>query len=344
MTDRASNVWTLILVTTIAVVIWLWAADETRQQEERSATIVVESADPEHFAVKPAKGRPVTIKILGSSRSLTEIQRALRDTIVIQTGATAVPNQVGVHRVDVATALNSHPKFLEAAATVVTAEPAGLDIQICERVPMRIPVEVALPDVRLQGSASVEPAQAPIMVADVVQQVFANARLEATIDPQQLAALERGQVHTLTGQWRLPAALAAYAEDVTLPSTPPRITFTLESQLATTTVARVPVQISGVAEDLAAYDIRIEEADVYLKDVKLTGPIDQIRRIQAGTEEVKIVAFVHLTSNDLALRVTRKPIGLWLLPPGVSVVPLEGRGGPPQVGLRIVERSAATPH
>lgn len=336
MIARSNNTpASLALVTLISVMIWLWAAGETRENLERSATIFVKAADPLRFVVQPSKPRPVTLRLSGSKGALESSMKELSAPIALDTGSTGVPNSLGEQSVRLVDALNAHPIFADSAVTVESADPPFLEIRIDESVEVEAAVEPVLGGVKLQGKATVEPAKVTLRMPSRLREQFSSVKINAVVDPQQLSALPQGQPQTLIGQWRLPAALAASADDVSLPEVMPHISFTLESKVATTTVPRIPVQIAGVAEDLEDYIVSINENDAFLKDVILTGPVEQIRRIEAAADDVKIVAFVHLTSNDLALHVTQKPIGLWMLPDGVVATPASGT---PMIRLAIVDR------
>ncbi len=342
MSSRGTDIWSIVLVTVIALVIWLWASDETRQPVERPATIQVVSADPQGLAVKPSKGFPITLKILGSVRALQEVQPQLRGNVTIQTGSSAVPNKVGEHLIDVAAALNASPIFNRTGATVIAADPPTVKIEINELQEVSVPVEVVVPGIKLQAAATVEPATATVRISGQASGRLTNLKLEAVVDPQVLAGLEQGKTQTIEGDWRIPQSFSSIADDIRIPPGRPKITLTPESQVSTTTVSRVPVQIAGLPSDLANYVVTIEESDAYLRDVRLTGPVDQIRRIQNNDEGVKIVAIVHLTSNDFALRVTRKAVSTWVLPPGVTFIADDLRS-PPQVRLNIQDRRTTTP-
>ena len=52
-----------------------------------------------------------------------------------------------------------------------------------------------------------------------------------------------------------------------------------------------------------------------------------------------MIAFVHLTSDDLLKRIEEKPVTLWSLPAGVTVTSVGGDAtSSPRITLRIRER------
>ena len=101
----------------------------------------------------------------------------------------------------------------------------------------------------------------------------------------------------------------------------------------------VPIQVAAPPADLDRYNVKIAAGNEFLRDVTLRGLPQDIRRIIDG--EVRVAAFVHLTSDDLVQNVKERPISMWMLPDGVSVIRI-GNGDTisPRIPLEITDRPA----
>ena len=108
------------------------------------------------------------------------------------------------------------------------------------------------------------------------------------------------------------------------------VSFRVASRTATITVGEagtgalgVPVQIALPPADTARYEVTIDPKDSFLRNVRLSGAADAITALREG--RFKVLAFVQLSSDDLDRAVleggeTIKPVSMWSLPNGVSVV------------------------
>lgn len=85
----------------------------------------------------------------------------------------------------------------------------------------------------------------------------------------------------------------------------------------------VPVQIAGPAAALDDWTVTIDPESTFLRDVVLRGSKDVIGQLAQREGGLGVIAFVHLTSDDLLTRVTEKPVTLWSLPEGVEVTSVE---------------------
>jgi hypothetical protein len=334
------------LVSLVTVLIWIWAAGETRVERSFEATISLEAPDPARMqvdATSPSFNGRVGITARGSQRAVRDLQIVVSQRLELLAGSGGIPTTEGISQVSLARAIADLPSVRATGAVIDAVDPASIEIRIdlLERGTLRVVPEFA--GTQTQGDVVVEP---PIVSARLPAAAWREGRdpvARAVFDRRDLESLEPGRRYTLDAQVQLPPPLAAIARGAATEPTTVKVTFTPRSRDRTTTLASVPVQVAGPAEEFAKHRVEVDPG--FLRQVVLSGPAEAIARIEERRE--RIVAFVHLDSTELALRVPSKRISLWLLPPGVRVVQIgDSEESLPEIGLRILEPSAvegATP-
>ena len=112
----------------------------------------------------------------------------------------------------------------------------------------------------------------------------------------------------------------------------------LVSADSTLLVPSIPVQIAGPPTDLDQYLVTIDPAAAFLRDVTLRGPAEAIASIAEG--RMSVIAFLHLTSDELAQGITEKAVSMWQLPAGVTVSGIgDDSTSNPMVPLTIEDRT-----
>ena len=111
---------------------------------------------------------------------------------------------------------------------------------------------------------------------------------------------------------RLPPSLRPFGQSITIEPTSVQLAFTLSLTTRSSTSAPVAVQVAAPADGLADYSVQIDPADRLLSDVVVEGEVDLVKRFEE--DGTPVVAFVHLTSDDLARMVGEAPVTLWELP------------------------------
>ena len=106
--------------------------------------------------------------------------------------------------------------------------------------------------------------------------------------------------------------------------------------------APVPVQIAGPAADLDGWMVEVNPASAFLRNVVLRGPADEIQRLRDREGGLGVIAFVHLTSDDLLQMIEEKPVTLWSLPAGVTVTSVDGDAtSSPRIPVSILKRPSS---
>ncbi len=331
-----SQLPTYLIVTVVAVLIWLWAAGETRETGERTFHVQFTTQFPADHIVTP-KEMTITAEIEGS-RSALRSAPAMGSPIVLTLDA-----GLGDHAVDLIRLLNDHPDLRDARVSVISTDPPSQDVTIHKLVSATVRVEV--PDLgRLQtdGAILIDPSQVTVRLPRrLLGRLGAGVSVKALVDPAQLGRLNPGEPARLTARVELPESLATQAS-VRVTPTVVTVSFTVRSNIKEVTLPTIPVHIMGPWKDHEEYIVEVAEADRFLENVTITADAALIDRIAAG--DVKVFALVHISSTEKEQGIEAKPVTcfLALIPEGESTTvtaELDGSLQPPLIHLRISERA-----
>ncbi len=342
-----SKYWTYLIVSLVTVLLWVWAAAETREEKTATFRVRFASAGAGNWVIIP-KEIPLTVTLEGSRFALQEAQSLKQGSIVLTTG-NELPSSVGNHTVNLTTALNKNEALRNTRVTVLAVDPPSKMIEIDALVAVTATVLPDLPHLYLDGEPEVDPAEVtvtlPSRLADLAPEEIAP---RAYIAQSRLNRLEPGREYVLSTKLLLPEKLAT-EDSVTIEPPVANVTFTVRSFIEETILPTVRVHIAGPPEDHEEYLVEIDN-DV-LKDVTISADAVLIEQIKAG--DAVVVAMVHLSLRDKEQRVESKPVTYFVALPANGAGGEEGQivdatvGGstePPLIHLAITERvTEATP-
>ncbi len=153
-----SQLPTYLIVTVVAVLIWLWAAGETRETGERTFLVQFTTQFPADHIVTP-KETTISVEIEGS-RSALRSAPAMGSPIVLTLDA-----GLGDHAVDLVRLLNNHPDLRDARVSVISTDPPSQDVTIHKLVSATVRVEDPDlgPEVDLAPNAGLEPCRVKLL-------------------------------------------------------------------------------------------------------------------------------------------------------------------------------------
>jgi hypothetical protein len=330
--NQRTDVWTYLIITAVAVVVWYWAAGETRVERDFGA-VEVEFRAGDTWIVEPPSAL-ITISAEGSERAIRNARQIERLTIDLTP-------QAGQQAVDLARQIRSHPDVEETGISVVSTVPAAIELTLdaIEGVPAR--VRPVLPGVQTVGEVVVDPPEVSVAMPSQLRSLLPeDLTVEAFLDRQELDRLERGIPQTIENvALRLPERVAPGRR---LEIDPPRVTltFTIRSQIRELLLdAPVRVQMAGPPED-SEYLVEFDQKQ--LREVTVSAPVEVIERIESG--QAVVVALVHLKSTEKEARIERKPVTCFLaLSDDAPPVQVQARVGPdgatrPEIGITITDR------
>lgn len=331
------------VITVVSLLLWLWAAGQTRETSSVEALLRFSPGDPERAIVTPSDAIPISIELQGSRHELERAtERLSGKSLTLRTGRPEVPAAPGAHTIDLAAALNRSEEFSSIGVAAISVVPATTSMQVMETVTVDAKVLPVLPGAQLTGTPVISPETVKVTLPKaLLPGLGADASVEAFLPALQTNALETGRRQVIEVPLRVPEALEEQSKLVRFAVDRAKVIFTLQSRQSSTVLRLVPVQIAGPPLDLEGYRVTLDPGSEFLRDVAVTGPAATI--IALNTGEQKAIAFVHLSADDLARRTARKRIDLWMLPAGVTVQRIgESTDLAPEVRVTVVERPSST--
>src|SRR5437870_2374630 len=114
----ARDVWTFVAVTIVTVLVWLWAAGETREQRTISyARVQFVPTEPAQWIVTPAQ-EPVTVAVKGSRLAVDRIEAVMRRPLHV-----TIRGSSGAQSIDLDQELGNLPEVHDTGATILSVEP-----------------------------------------------------------------------------------------------------------------------------------------------------------------------------------------------------------------------------
>lgn len=294
--------WTYVIVTALTLLVWFWAASETRTETSIYPTLVFE-APGTGWNVKPSE-RTVTVRVEGSNRATQ-----LASTTMPRRLQVPIPpaGEAGALELDLLRELRQQPELRATGVSVVAVDPPYIELQVDELVPITAQVRVELPGIQTEGEPVVDPREVTVNVPRRLRSTIDTLVVDAVVGPAaNIAGLEPGISHTKTDvPLRLPDSLRGEAGVSITPATVD-VSFTIRSRIQQLTLDAVRVQVSSDPKNLLEYDVEILEADNVLRNVKVSAESDLIRMIEDGT--AKVAAIIQLTTRDLEEKIESKRV------------------------------------
>ncbi|MHC4128412.1 MAG: YbbR-like domain-containing protein [Planctomycetota bacterium] len=342
------RLWTYALVSAVALLIWYWAAAETRDQDSSIFWLMFEPA-PQTEQIVTSQGidkekvEEVSVEMEGSRLALQRAaQLAARQPLILTAGI-ELPTD-GEHKsLELVELLQSHERLTNTGVRILKTVPAEVDIVIDTLVPVVADIKAVTPGVEPEG-LEIDPSQAVVKLPS--RRAGEELSVEVHVPQTYLDRLEPGVINTVENlKLRLAGPLANEESAVIQPSRA-TVTFTVRSRIKETTLPTVRVQIAGPPEDNDEYVVQIENNTI--ADVTVKADRELISRIERG--DAVVVALVHLSHQEKELGVESKPVTCFMALPrdsSVSVAPtlveaeVSGSSQPPLIRLQITERSSS---
>jgi hypothetical protein len=332
------EVWTYLIVTLVTVLIWAWAAGETRERKTINyARVQFVVPEQESWIIEPQQ-QPAILVVEGSKLSLQKAETLLRRSPL----RVNVSPTVGRQSLDLADRMRAQDDLRETGVTVVSAEPPAMDITLDKIESVSAAVKPVLPGVTAEGEIVIEPREIVIRMPNRVRQRLPQGiSVEAFIDRFELDQLEPGVRHTRDVKVRLPPDLAAN-QDVTVSPSSVSMSFTIRSRTREAKLENIRVQLAGPPEDCEIYSMEIEPKQ--LRGVTISADADLIRRIEAN--EVPVIAFLHVSSREKEAKIESKRISYFMAlvteaGGGTRYIPVNFKGTAaemPVISLKITPR------
>jgi hypothetical protein len=333
---------TLVLVTLVAILIWVYAESESLRTEDLGVTVTFYAPPATGRAVwlADSPGRPVDVKLRveGATAAIDALRNQIRTTIQLEPGV-ELPTEAAEHSIDLRAALRLHAVFAQSGVTIAEVTPSTVTVRVDELETYQTPIRIELPP----GTDTVGPTEAqPALATVTLPQLFATPEVKAMpviarLDRGSLEPLIPGRLERIAG---VPLLLPPPLRDRPHANVTPAaatVTITLRDQTDFVDLPTVSVQIRISPVALQEWEVDIPEDSRFLRNVRVTGPRDLIEQIKDG--KLPIIAYIALTPEDLTRGVDSKDAVFTDLPNGQLKFETEDR----TVKLVIRRREEAEP-
>ena len=336
--------WSIVIATLVTMLIWIWAARETRDQRQVVVQIEFLARNPADWFIG-TDANTVSVTLQGSRQALRDFAASSSEPFRFTPGIDGVPDAVGTHPIDVAALLARDERFSDLGLSIEECEPSSIQLELDRIVSVQAEVRPDLPGARLDGDPVVTPSTVQLSMRQQTRTRFPEKiTLIAGAEPWRIDQLASGQEHTLDVRVATPETLIGEPNVRIVPNSV-SVEFSIKSQIRMTTLDTVRVHLAGPWEDGDDYKVEIDPTS--LRQVTISGDAELIRRITA--ESLKVFAFVHVSSQQKEQRITSAPIsflqafvpaddgsGMVGRPVALEIDPNESM---PVVNLTITERA-----
>jgi hypothetical protein len=321
---------TVLVVSVIAALIWLYAEGETIRTEAKRVKVrfvaptagMVVSLPGQTSGIAGGAVMDVQATLQASQADLPRIADWVRNnTVEIEVPAPTSADEVRV--VSLRDALNQSPLTnLNAFVKEVTPESVSVRVQQLQTVELPIRIE--------QGELELSEEYAPVVVpdkivatlpADFAQQVSEQGlKLVARLDKLDSSTLEEDTTNVETVELDLPPELQGQP-NVSLAQQTVEVRFLVRKLTEELLLPRVQVRLRITDDITGRYHIRIDPESQRILQVTVRGPSEAIQRIRENPSLVRasiLIKMEDLTSTDSHAA----PLDFFL-PEGVKVVSTE---------------------
>lgn len=345
---RLDSPATYVVLFLVTCLIWLFAESQTLTRADVETAVTLES--PEGLArmarwVEGGRSVSVTLSLEGP-RSEIDAATALlrRQGVTLPVGSEGGPGSAPrIYELDLAESVRRAAADELGSVSILRAEPEARRVEVDEVITVQARASFDATGLDLAEPASIEPAEVEVRgPAGVLRALADDLEAEARLEPSARASIRPDVEQRLEARVALPALSPDDRARVTV--TPQRVIVRLlvRSKVSTIEVASAPVQVLGLASDLARW--RVTPDRRFVDGLTVTGPSDLIERLES--RELSIVAVLRLTTEDLQRGVAEEaPTFALLTADGLTPAPaaLEITGPGEPVGLEIVDTEAAAP-
>lgn len=310
----AERIKTFLIVTSLAIVVWLFAEAESLGESEVSARIEFPPANSTSLLIRSEPRNPtVRIGLRGGKAALQRAASVLEAPIRLEPGR-GLPDTDGRHIIDLTDALRHTQAFAETRVTIEFVRPPTLEVTIESLETISLDIQPDLPELQTDGPIVITPPKAQVRLPhSLADQIDKETTAKARPASDQITGLLAPGPHTILVPVQLPVGLQGQP-GVTLLTERTRLEFTVVSTLVTETFPSVPVQVLVAPTEANEWSIDVSDKDQILS-VDVTGPRAVMSELKSGSG-VNLVAVLTLSDIDLQSGVTSKPVSFMLLRDG----------------------------
>ena len=288
---------TSALVTFITLVIWALAETQTLLTD-RVTAVVSFAADSPEMLVRVVPGETwsgaVQVELSGPAATINRVREDLARGVTLRVNR-ELGFVEGSQSVDLGGALARHETIAGTGVAVVRSIPDRVRLEMARAVTVTRPVVFAAAGAQLRGEPTIEPDEVEVRVAEPEAGSLPEL-VTASPAPRRIEQLVPGERTTL-GDVQL--SLGRADRPWGLEIIPSRVSVTLELRSATDSIVfpAIPVGVLMPADLVGEWEVVIDEADRFLRDVRVSGPASAINRWRQRGDEP--VAYIRLRQSDV---------------------------------------------
>ncbi len=323
---------TVLLVTVVTILIWVFAESETLQPDEITTQLVLSASPTANRALAlvgatvagenglvSATDRTVTIYLEGSAAAVDRVKSAIeREPLAITPDLPAFKERSGEFDAPLREVLRTHPRLAGSGVTIQRVEPETVRVVVDELVTRRMRVEAFLADGQFDGLPEVRPAEVDVVLNKTAADSLAeDVKATANIDAATSARVQPGRKETLNAVRVRIAEPAARPIFLQVRPQTVDISFGVRPRSREMLIANMPVALRISPAEINRWIVEVPEQDRFLADVVISGPADLVRQLEERA--TPIVAAVPLSFEELERAITQKDAVFPDVPAGLKV-------------------------
>jgi hypothetical protein len=318
----------LILITVITLLIWLYAEAQNVKTVAQTLTVELPDRVGQDIVVYLPNDEDrlrASVQLRGSSTQISAFQNRLAGrALQLPIEPAMLPDDRNTATLDLSPLLAqarldptdpTSPTINSLGLNVVSSEPTQITVSYDRLVTRTIPVRFQPTDVQIAPTFSVDPPTVEVTLPQQALDLIGGSEdalyVEAVIEPDRLRAIDEGMEQTLNAtldKSNLVGVSGVRPQRIRLHQQDVDVTFTIARQRDTVVAQLVPVWVVAPPSELARFEVTLADNSRVLRDVNITGPRDLIERLRNNPAEMRVIGRFELTGEDLERGVTRVPL------------------------------------
>ena len=294
---------TWLIVTVIAVLVWLYAEGEAVTEKTEQLQIKFVPPPGVQLAIEPVtrslSNSDATLPVFATFRASTgqmDQVRQITNEGPIEIVVNAQPDSQSPEQVIIFRDKLQDTKLGLLGINIVDTNPATATVRVEPLRTEMLDVTVDVGDVQLAGLPTIEPAKVPVTMPVRIADAMRGVRVVAQLDELDLSQYLANEEHTVNAvPLELPDELQRKWVELGRDSV--KVTFTIRKQTDTWTISYLPVEIQASPLLLRRFSLDIRDEDLNLLEVKLQGPADVVDRIRK--KELPVSAAIYPSIDEL---------------------------------------------
>lgn len=294
-----SQLGTLLIVTIVALLVWLYAEDANvqtyTQQSVRVQFVLPNGVEGE---LNPSEPITVLVDFDGSNGQFQQFDEASDEVIQIELPIDQTLDLQTID-IDIRDQIEQADQLGELGINVtnVTPERASVTFEKILDVTLDVKIRQRTGAIRLAAATFTDPEQPPrvtLRVPASKAEQLTNIDAIAWVTEEDVADLDKGTPQQMTVSIELPGGLDTLPRSISTVD----LLVTVADNRDTVQIDRRPILLSYPPSINERYIIELEEADRFITAFDLEGPRDQIALIKADPASKDVWASVRLSNAE----------------------------------------------